>query len=234
MGKFINGIKKFFCFTHRTGNALLSIGRNTFFEKYAGIAAFGLFLFAGILVQLGIVKYIVLLLLFGSFAIKFIFDTRKFLLSIPGFLVAGSYYWLTISLGVMLCITKFGDIENDVDVIVIGYLVSAIIWCILSLIANNKVANTANQLLSAVLAIFVLSKDAVFALIQYSALDAGQGNVYSDEIEILEVAFNLIVSPILAVNIVAVALCTLKGYWIEKYNNNMDVSEAEPESDRQR
>ncbi len=208
----------------------MSLRRTEFFQKYAGGTAFGLFLFAGILTKLRIGMYIVLLLLFISFMINFIFDTKKFLLSIPGFLITGTYYWVTISVGVILFIMGFAGIKNDIHVIVIGYLISAIIWCILSLIANNKVASAANQLLSAVLAIIVLLKDTVFAMIQSSVLDAGMGNAYSEEIEILECAFNLIFSPILAVNIIAVALCTIKGYWIEKYNDNKDIGYQETEN----
>jgi hypothetical protein len=36
--------------------------------------------------------------------------------------------------------------------------------------------------------------------------------------------FDLAFSPILAINFIAVIFCILKGYWIEKYNNNMDIS----------
>lgn len=208
----------------------MSLKRKEFFQKYAERTAFGLFIFAVILAEFRIEMCIILLLLFICFMINFIFDTEKFLLSIPGFLITGTYYWLTISMGVMLFIMEFADIKNDIYVIVIGYLISAIIWCILSLIANNKVASAVNQLLSAVLAILVLLKDTVFAMIQYFVLDAGIGNVYSEKIEILECAFNLIFSPILAVNITAVALCTIKGYWIEKYNDNKDLGYQKSEN----
>lgn len=102
------------------------------------------------------------------------------------------------------------------------YIVPSATWFFYSLIANNKVANTANQLLSSLFAIIVLLKDTIISMIPDS--------VSSQQIEhgytvgnLIEMLFNFSFSPILAINIIALALCTLKGYWIETYNNNEDV-----------
>ncbi len=40
-------------------------------------------------------------------------------------------------------------------------------------------------------------------------------------------AFQIIFYPFLAINIITLVICQLKGYWIEKYNNNKDITYKE-------
>lgn len=44
--------------------------------------------------------------------------------------------------------------------------------------------------------------------------------------EYINILWNVTVSPILVINIIALIICSIKGYWIEKYNNGKDITEA--------
>ncbi|MBQ8319126.1 MAG: hypothetical protein IJX85_12425 [Lachnospiraceae bacterium] len=100
--------------------------------------------------------------------------------------------------------------------------------------ANNKVANVANQILSTTFAVIVLFKDTLISLIPEYELSKELIYGYSCE-KTIELIFNIAFTPILVINLIALLLCTLKGYWIEKYNNNKDISEpvSEESSDKQ-
>ena len=39
----------------------------------------------------------------------------------------------------------------------------------------------------------------------------------------IDMVWGLISAPFLAINLIALLLCTLKGYWIEKYNDGEDL-----------
>ena len=106
--------------------------------------------------------------------------------------------------------------------ITIYYIISAIIWWFYSLIANNKVASTANEILSAIFGILILIKDTYITMTPTSTLELKDGLGYTYE-KSIEMISGIIFSPLLAINIIALLLCVLKGYWIEKYNNNQDV-----------
>lgn len=219
MDKLLSWIKKIFYFTHKVGCKLLQIRRNAVFEKYAGKVMLLLFLFAAVLSQFNPLKYVVLLLLLIWFVINFIFDTNKFLLSITGFLGIGLYYWFIFT----YIIIYFVNTRNIVWNAICSYSIAALMWWFYSLIANNKVANVANQILSALFALVVLMKDTMLAMMPLNVLEQEYIKGYTVE-KIIEIMSGFIFSPILAVNIIALVLCTLKGYWIEKYNDNMDIS----------
>lgn len=41
----------------------------------------------------------------------------------------------------------------------------------------------------------------------------------------IKIGENCLVTPFLIINIIALVLCTVKGYWIEKYNDGKDITE---------
>ena len=43
--------------------------------------------------------------------------------------------------------------------------------------------------------------------------------------QLFQLVFNCLVTPFLIINIIALILCTVKGYWIEKYNDGKDITE---------
>lgn len=96
---------------------------------------------------------------------------------------------------------------------------------------NNKVATIINELFSAILAILVLIKDLIISAIPTEILNMEceghiMGNMYKYTYEqLFQLGFNLIITPFLAINILALLFCSIKGYWIEKYNNGKDLTE---------
>lgn len=223
MDKILNWIKKSFEVTHKVGCGLLKIRRNAFFEKHAGKVILVLFLLSGLLSLYVALKYVVLLLLLICFVIEVICDSNKFLLSIIGFLGIGLCYWVIFTCFIICFFTYFVNTGNNVLNAICSYSIVALMWWIYSLIANNKVANVANQILSALFALVVLMKDTMLAMMPLNVLEQEYIKGYTVE-KIIEITSGFIFSPILAVNIIALVLCTLKGYWIEKYNDNMDIS----------
>ena len=107
------------------------------------------------------------------------------------------------------------------------YPVLMISWCIYSLIANNKVATAANQVHSTILGLIVIMKDMILYALPASYLNqvTPAGDTYEKAIE---VSFGTIFYPLLAINLIALLLCTLKGYWIDKYNNGKDLEAPFP------
>ncbi|MCM1083331.1 MAG: hypothetical protein NC428_07625 [Clostridium sp.] len=147
------------------------------------------------------------------------------LISIKKFLGIGFLYWFVITgYVIMLAECQFNIFGN-----VMVYAIFAISWWFYSLLANNKVATVANQIISTILACVVLLKDTVISLIPSTVMGMEPVAGYTNE-QRIEIFFNLTFSPMLAINLFAMLLCTLKGYWIEKYNDNKDLGYQEPEN----
>lgn len=163
---------------------------------------------------------ITLLLLFG---VIFISVADTVLTSVWRFMTIGTMYWLSISLLTFFILTDIFFIPGKGIVI----FIFAFIWIMYSLVANNKVATLVNQIHSTILALIVLSKDLIMAMIPNTFLEKVTADGQTAESIITKVFFSIF-SPFLAVNLIALLLCLLKGYWIEKYNNNQDVGNNEP------
>ena len=135
----------------------------------------------------------------------------KILLSVNGFIKYGFLYYFEL---IGVCILLFEKFDNYVITIILTYIIAGIVWWCLSLIANNKVAGLINQILSSIFALLVVIKDMVLSFMQ------------NDSTKIFfEKLWNYVFSPILAINIIALMLCAVKGYWIEKYNNGNDITQ---------
>lgn len=153
----------------------------------------------------------------------FIGLSKDIFLSLRGFLLSGMLYWFCIT-GLVLY-----NVWNIIGIrVVIIYPVLMISWCIYSLIANNKVATVANQVHSTILGLIVIMKDMIIYSLPAAYLNrvTPAGDTYETAIE---TSFGMIFYPILAINLIALLLCSLKGYWIEKYNDGKDLEVPKPQ-----
>ena len=183
------------------------------------VAVIGIFvlLFSGFFVKKNVLLGMLLFMIF--YLILFIILSKQILLSLRGFIISGVIYWFGITGLFIMCIWY----STGINSIWLGYIVTFLSWCFYSLLANNKVASAANQIHSTILALIVIMKDAIIYSIPESFLNemTASGDTYE---RIIEMSFGAIFYPFLAINLVALLLCNLKGYWIEKYNHNQDIS----------
>lgn len=155
------------------------------------------------------------------FAVNIIYDSDKLLLSAVNFLLSGIKYYLAIICVMLVLIGNL--INNEVYDIYIVYIFASLYWWKYSLIANNKVATLGNEVISSLFAILLLIKDALLTLISSEILNSTYKGITIGEY--INVFWNVTISPILAINIIALMLCSVKGYWIDKYNDGKDISE---------
>ena len=210
------GIDKIFLFTYKLGESLLEL-RDAFLLKLLFIISVVLLFVlsnvqGSIFLKLICLSIVILVLAIGC--------SKKSLLSITGFLGVGCIYWFLFS-----CIIKSFIETNDLvmDIIILN-IIYGLTWCFYSLLANNRVASTVNQIVSAVFAVIVLLKDTIILLIPDTVMDKMYVYDYTTD-RLVEAVFNFICTPILITNIIAMTLCMLKGYWIEKYNDNRDIGQ---------
>lgn len=209
-------MKRIFYITYKIADSVLLIRKSQAFEKWGELCGFILFILSGLIAFVS--NNIPYFLLVICFFIQVIDNAPKCLLSISGFLTSGIWYWFVFTVLLIIIFEWFGGGVFSV------YLISTITWCFYSLIANNKVSSMVNQIVSAVFAVIVLLKDMILSLVPDEVLN----KTFTDEYTMgrgLEAVFNLICTPILITNLIAMTLCLLKGYWIEKYNNNQDTGQ---------
>lgn len=156
------------------------------------------------------------------FGINIICDSDKLLLSVVGFLLSGILYYFAVICVMLLLIRTI--INNEMYDIYIVYILASLYWWKYSLIANNKVATLGNEVISSFFAILLLIKDTLLTLISSDVLNYTYNEITVEEY--INILWNVTVSPILVINIIALIICSIKGYWIEKYNNGKDITEA--------
>lgn len=139
-------------------------------------------------------------------------------LSVRGFLGLGILYYLGICFFLFQWILT-GNYKLN---IMISLGVAAWLWIEYSMMANCKVACLANQVLSTIFGLIVILKDVVIAVIPETELNKVISSGYTME-KMVDMVWGLISAPFLAINLIALLLCTLKGYWIDKYNNGKDL-----------
>lgn len=149
----------------------------------------------------------------------FIWNVHMIILSVTGFLCYGSAFYL--SFVVLFSIVDCFIFQDSVVQIILAFTFSMILWWIFSLLANNKVGQLVNGIFSTVFGLLVIIKDFITSLVSDSEL-LEMWNISSDE---FENAWNIVMTPLLVINVTALILCSIKGYWIEKYNNGNDISE---------
>lgn len=162
-----------------------------------------------------------------TYVLIFITNSCKFLLSLRGFFFGGTLYWIAITRVIQYCIWHSSGISWIQD----GYPFVLISWCFYSLIANNKVASAANQVHSTILGLIVIMKDEIIYSLPASYLNqiTPAGDTYE---KVIETSFGTVFYPFLAINLIALLLCSLKGYWIEKYNDGKDLEAPKPQQEQ--
>lgn len=209
---------KIFEWTYEIGEILLLASENTIIQNMFLVG-----IILPILYKLFDMPRFILLVSIGLIISSVIIsNSKKYLLSISGFLGIGLLFWIMISITILIIIKSIVGTDFEIWDILIGHIIFAITWCFYGLVANNKVAVTANLLLSTLFGIIVIIKDSIMALVPEYALNELYIEGYTNE-KMVEIIFNLIFTPILVVNLIATMLCALKGYWIEKFNKNNDI-----------
>lgn len=161
---------------------------------------------------------------FGLYTSALMGNLEHILLSIRGFLGLGILYYLGICFFLFQWILT-GNYKLN---IMISLGVAAWLWIKYSMMANCRVACLANQVLSTLFGLIVILKDVVIALIPETALNKVMSNGYTMG-KTIDMVWGLISAPFLAINLIALLLCSLKGYWIEKYNDGKDLEAPKPQ-----
>lgn len=212
-------IKKYICrifeTSYITGTKLLELSNSN-------IVTF--FIIASFVLTLVTVKFNLTISLFFfllNYLGLFVSLCNDILLSLSGFLLIGMLYWCGITILVLYSI--WNTIGGGAIII---YPVIFVSWCFYSLLANNKVATVANQIYSTILALLAIMKDTIIYSIPETFLEKvdASGNTHG---RIIEISIGKILYPVLAINLVALLLCSLKGYWITKYNDGRDLEYSE-------
>lgn len=205
-------MKSIMKFTYEKGNKIIIESNNGKYKNIFVVVIIILCILSNfandnmVLIQLMTVMAYIAFVLLQMFAIS-----CEILLSVNGFIKYGFLYYFEL---IGVCILLFEKFDNYVITIILTYIIAGIVWWCLSLIANNKVAGLINQILSSIFALLVVIKDMVLSFMQ------------NDSTKIFfEKLWNYVFSPILAINIIALMLCAVKGYWIEKYNNGNDITQ---------
>ncbi len=120
----------------------------------------------------------------------------------------------------------------------LAILVFAVLFFVASLIANTKIATTANTIIEVLLALASVIKGAIINEIykfynkQLGILSKemltqqilAQKNEYYSEFErTLSNSIDNVLYPLLVINGIAILVSLLHSYWIEKYNDNKQI-----------
>ena len=148
--------------------------------------------------------------------------------SLRGFLKYGIIIEFFLSFIIMAAFREILIINHNIDdtTMTIIILVSPIItWLFLSLIVNNEVAKVTNLILASFFGILVYFKDLVILCLPDGDIDSYMiyGLTYTYK-QVGEIIVSIILTPFLITDILATLLCEVKGYWINKYNDGIDVS----------
>lgn len=116
------------------------------------------------------------------------------------------------------------NINSTMDTMIIIFS-TLITWLILSLIVNNEVAKITNLILATFFGILVYFKDLIILCLPDGDIELymmyGLSYTYK---QVAEIILSIILTPFLITNILATLLCEIKGYWINKYNDGIDIS----------
>lgn len=169
---------------------------------------------------------IIILCIIFFYICMFICYSSTILLSTIGFLCYGiMHYIVFIFMFIVLC--AFISEKNIIQLILM-FAFSIILWWTFSLLANNKVAQLVNGLFSTLFGLLVLLKDFITSLL-YDDLLLKLFKISSEDFSDV---WNVVMTPLLVINITALMLCSIKGYWIEKYNDCNDITaEMLPENE---
>lgn len=221
-------MKKILEFSYEKGKKIL-IARNSVTCKVAFLIIILLLFILGVCIKNLVLKQILFVGLYMMIVLfEILIMSDKILLSVIGFFKYGILYYVQL-LGVLLLLHAI--FQSNIVLVILSYTMAALLWWGFSLLANNKVGTLVNEVLSALLALFVLIKDLIISIIPIDILNVEysinfMGDMYSYSCEqMCQFCFNIITMPFLVINIAALLLCTIKGYWIEKYNDGKDITQ---------
>lgn len=216
----MNFFNKIFSATTLIGDSLLSIATLATKKLRLPIIITPLVL---IIISIVAFKKMLILSVFLFFVAMFILNSDEILVSVRGFLGTGFLYWFILSMIlVSFSLELINEFKDTIVILALSCSIICISWLFYSLIANNKVATLANEILSAFFGVIVVLKDFIVSMIPDNIIDISDEIPYSAT-QIVEIEFNLTFALPLIINIITLVLCSIKGYWIEKYNNNNDV-----------
>lgn len=175
-----------------------------------------------------ICSFVVLLLL------PLLINCSRPLISIQSFINNGLCILIMLAASLHLLVTEFfnGYSHTQGYVAYITFcIILLLIWNSFSLLANNKVSQTINASLAAIMGIINLSIGLVLNTLPFeiNLLSDVELKIINDlgfsEKGFLDLLVDLITYPFLIANLSATALTTIKRYWIDKYKNGEDISQ---------
>lgn len=162
---------------------------------------------------------VVFLLVCPFIVVLAIFYMDICLTTVRGFFVIGFIFYGSST----LLVYSFIEEESPVIDYAKQYIIAAVMWWFYSLIANTKVAHLCNVVWSTILGTLALIKDGIASFISLGYFKLhGEYNEYAVN-QFIEGIYLFILIPILTINLIALMLCEIKNYWIEKYNNGKDI-----------
>lgn len=186
--------------------------------------------------------------LYLGLTIDTIVNFKLVLVSVRKFLSVGIVFDIVITIIVYYLSTVFGwdktitsGINSVLPVywhglfgggVVISFVIFGVIWFLFSILANSKVATTANAIIAAGLAILLTILNSIWCFFSQDyplgfsldVVEALKSFGYSP-VQLFQAAVSLFTVPPLIINCIAMLLAQLKGYWVEKYNDGQEISD---------
>ena len=181
----------------------------------------------GIILESSVMLLVSFCLEIISIVISMLRKLNKFVTSLRNFILYG--FWVEIFLSTMttILVGKFVDLlgENADNVIPYIFIIMLIlIWMFISLIVNNDIAKIVNLIFASFSGIILALKDFIILClpdVDIETMAYGLSYTYKQGLELL---ISIVVTPFLITNILATLLCEIKGYWINKYTDGIDIS----------
>ena len=163
---------------------------------------------------------------------EFIQKTYKILTSLRSFLCFGIFTNFLISIIIAGFITNS---TNDCNCFFVIYLItSAIIWMLISMLANTNVSTTANGIIAASATIISFCKSYILDILINWYLQSTHANINNMTIEevyainyavdnSLGKIYDNIIFPIIVINGFSTCIAIIHSYWIKKYNNSNEI-----------
>lgn len=118
------------------------------------------------------------------------------------------------------------DQNDDLLAYIAFFATIGLFWCMISLVANNKIAKTANEVFSIFFGLIVVIKDTILDFLP-EELNIDQYINFSEsgysDAQVIRMLIDVIATPLLVINAIAMILCVLKEHWIEQYNDGKDL-----------
>lgn len=158
------------------------------------------------------------------------------LISLKKFLLYGSFCGLILMYMLStILFDVFKTYDNNTDTVIeliIMYICLLISWSVLSYIANNKVAKMVNIIFATIISLTAYIKDIILDFLpdnlfqKYNITPLLQMYGYTPK-QLFEIMLDIILMPVLIINVLTALVCEIKGYWIEKYNDGKDITMEE-------